>query len=92
MGHLLESFVKAFKPRLVFGIEPSDFVFQKAVKRLRRECRRVKSVKNGFVFRHCDLVSWCREPLENGTPVYDLALCTSVFQYLSDDEIRFFNL
>jgi hypothetical protein len=58
------------------GLEPSGHAFSKG-KRL---------LKNYQVkLREEDLVSWCNRKEKR---VYDLGICTSIFQYLKNDEIR----
>lgn len=83
LGHLFEEVLKAFIPYRAMGIEPSPHAFDLVVK---RGIAPVESTK--LTLKKMDLKSWC----EDQTPksrFWDLGLCTSVLQYLSDEEIEF---
>lgn len=71
-GHLLKEMVRTFKPIYAEGIEPSAHVFKKF---------RHADVST----KHTDLYSWTQTPHRK---IFDLGICTSVLQYLSDKEIK----
>ncbi len=73
LGHLLREMRRTFKPRLVHGIEPSEYAFKK----LRLPGARLWQQ---------DLLDWARD--EKKERIYDLALCNSVLQYLSEKELK----
>lgn len=72
-GKLFKEMVKTFRPKRALGLEPSTHIY--------RRFRAPEGVRT----EHTDIVSWCRRPCR-GT--FDLGLCTSVLQYLSDAEIK----
>jgi trans-aconitate methyltransferase len=71
-GHLLKEMVRTFKPIYAEGIEPSEYVFKKF---------RSPQVTTARL----DLHGWCQK---HHRRIFDLGICTSVLQYLSDREIR----
>ncbi len=83
LGHLFEALLKEYKPYKAEGIEPSAYAFNIVKK---REINKVESTK--FKLHQMDIVTWCKKN-ENLKKSYDLGICTSVFQYLSDEEIEF---
>ena len=80
-GHLFREMLKAFIPYKAVGIEPSPYAFKKAKP---DKLRPVESTD--LKLYEEDLVSWCRKERKNNT--FDLGICTSVFQYLSDKELK----
>lgn len=82
LGHLLSEMIDAFMPYCVDGIEPSPHAFHHV--RV-EDLRRVPSMEVSL--QQMDLLSWCLDSSLDDK-VYDLGLCTSVFQYLSDEEIK----
>jgi len=83
LGHLFESILKEFLPFKAEGIEPSSFAFEKVKE---RKIKPVMSTK--LALFNIDLVTWAKK--QNLKQKYfDLGICTSVFQYLSDDELEF---
>ncbi len=80
MGHLYKEVLKTFQPTKALGIEPSNYAYEKAKKRVDRMEKRNYRVSQN------DLVSFL-EAKKDTKFVYDLGLCTSVFQYLTKDEI-----
>ncbi len=80
-GHLFREMLKAFIPYKAVGIEPSPYAFKKARP---DKLRPVESTD--LKLYEEDLVSWCRKERKNNT--FDLGICTSVFQYLSDKELK----
>ncbi len=82
MGHLLAAVVKAFKPYEVLGLEPSPWAYKQSVDRVQPVSpnMRLKLTK-------MDILTWCRKNNTN-KKCYDLGICTSVLQYLSDAELH----
>lgn len=83
LGHLFEGVLGEFIPYKAHGIEPSPHAF-KIVKQ--RDISPVSSTK--LKLENIDLVSWCKKESQTKKR-FDLGICTSVFQYLSDEEIEF---
>lgn len=83
LGHLFEAVMKEFIPYRALGIEPSEHAFLEVKN---RGISPVESTK--LTLKKIDLVSWCREQTPKSR-WYDLGLCTSVLQYLSDEECEF---
>lgn len=83
MGFLFKEIMKAFKPYRALGIEPSDHAFSMSDP---IKLRPVSSTR--LKLKKMDLVSWCKSEAEK-EKWFDLGVCTSVFQYLSDEEIEF---
>jgi hypothetical protein len=83
LGHLFEEVMKAFIPYRAMGIEPSAHAYDLVKK---RGIAPVASTK--LTLKKMDLKSWCEEQNQKSR-YWDLGLCTSVLQYLSDDEIDF---
>ena len=80
-GHLFREMLKAFKPYRAVGIEPSPYAFNKAkIDKLRP----VPSTDLNLFPE--DLVTWCRTERKKNT--FDLGICTSVFQYISDKDLK----
>jgi len=75
LGYLFREFLKFLKPNYALGLEPSAYAFSKGKKLLKNY-----NVK----LREEDIVSWCDKKEKK---VYDLGICTSIFQYLTNDEI-----
>lgn len=80
-GHLFREMMKAFIPHTAVGIEPSDFAFKKA----KIDKLRPVSSTNLSLYQE-DLITWCRTKRKNNE--FDLGICTSVFQYMSDKELK----
>lgn len=83
LGHMFEEMVRLFMPYKAHGIEPSSFAFQSFKKRYAKPATSIK-----LKLEETDLVSWCKRRSEK-SKYYDLGICTSVFQYLSEEEIDF---
>lgn len=81
LGYLFEKVLAEFIPYKAYGIEPSEYAFKKVVE---RNISPAESTK--FKLEKTDIVSWCtaNKQMKN----FDLGLCTSVFQYLTDEEIK----
>ncbi|HXH29886.1 MAG TPA: class I SAM-dependent methyltransferase [Bacteriovoracaceae bacterium] len=80
-GHLFREMLKAFLPHTAVGIEPSSYAFKKAKP---DKWRVVDSMK--LKIYQEDLLTWCRTNRREKT--FDLGVCTSVFQYLSDKDLK----
>ncbi len=82
LGVLFKEVLKTFKPYRACGIEPSRYPFDLVSK---KKLTNIESTK--LTLLNCDLVSWAMsEPKKEQT--FDLGICTSVFQYLSEEEIK----
>ncbi len=82
MGHLFEEILKTFIPYRAHGIEPSKHPYE-LVKA--RDIRPVDSTK--LTLENVDLVRWAQKSGKKYERRFDLGICTSVFQYLSEEEI-----
>ena len=81
LGHLFEEVLKEFMPYKAVGIEPSEHAFN-IVKE-----RGISPIEStNLKLQQMDLYSWCQKNKEKKKR-YDLGICTSVFQYLSDEVI-----
>ena len=83
LGHLFRHMIRTFLPFTVVGIEPSAHPFNQLE---RESLTDVESVQLSL-FR-MDILSWCLAEDKVWSEPYDLGICTSVFQYLSDPEIE----
>lgn len=82
LGHMLKEFVFQFKPYKVMGVEPSKWAYQKLKK---EDLQQVQTTKVELI--NTDLRSWCQnQRFDKAT--FDLGICTSVFQYLSKEELE----
>lgn len=81
LGILFEEVMKTFIPYRAHGIEPSPFIYNEVLK---RDLRPAESTK--LVLENIDLLSWSQKETKRES-LFDLGICTSVLQYLSDDEI-----
>lgn len=82
LGILFEEVMKTFMPYRAHGIEPSKFIYDQVVK---RDIRPAESTK--LALENTDLVSWAQKEMKKER-IFDLGICTSVLQYLSDEEIK----
>jgi ubiquinone/menaquinone biosynthesis C-methylase UbiE len=80
-GHLFRQMMRTFKPHTAVGIEPSPYAFKKARP---DKFRPVPSTE--LKLYEEDLLTWCRTKRKDNT--YDLGICTSVFQYISDKDLK----
>lgn len=91
LGFLFLETLKTFKPYRAYGIEPSDTAFVPGEKRLKKfHAEKLPSMK--LKLEKMDLLDWAEghkiNRNKNQKPkAFDLGICTSVFQYLSDEEI-----
>lgn len=83
LGILFKEVLKTFKPYRAYGIEPSEHAFLQASK---KKLSPTESTK--LTLENIDLVTWAKKEMKKDK-TYDLGICTSVFQYLSDEEIEF---
>ncbi len=81
-GHLFKEALKQFIPYKAHGIEPSSYVFKKANVEKFRPCASAK-VK----LENIDLKTWALKQTSR-TKAYDLGICTSVLQYLTNEELE----
>ncbi|MBL6990491.1 MAG: class I SAM-dependent methyltransferase [Bacteriovoracaceae bacterium] len=84
LGYLFKESLNCFLPYKALGIEPSPYAFNK-VKR-DRTFAPVSSMKLKLL--KCDLETWCKTEADKHRS-FDLGICTSVFQYLSEEEIDY---
>lgn len=80
-GNLFEEAVNSFMPYRATGIEPSKYVFEIFKKRYKSPADSMK-----LKLKNTDLVSWLSKRNEK-SKFFDLGICTSVFQYLTEEEI-----
>lgn len=81
-GHLFREMLKAFLPHQAIGIEPSPYAFKKAkIDKLR------PVATTELKLYEEDLLTWCRTERKKENK-FDLGICTSVFQYLSDKDLK----
>jgi len=79
-GYLFKQMLKAFIPHKALGIEPSEFIFKKA------KLKNLKPVESTELeLLNIDLLTWSKNPSKR---VYDLGICTSVFQYISTKDLK----
>jgi len=80
-GHLFREMLRAFKPHTAVGIEPSPYAFNK----VKLDKLRPVPTTDLKLFQE-DLITWCQTKRKNNQ--FDLGICTSVFQYLSDKDLK----
>jgi hypothetical protein len=83
LGHLFEAMTKSFTPYRAFALEPSEYAFSQFKKRYQKPEDSMK-----LTLKKWDLVFWCKEQKPRSKH-FDLGICTSVFQYLSDEEVAY---
>ena len=83
LGYIFQQMIDVFLPQRVLGLEPSPYIFQLA---LQQPLTEVKSIDIQLV--NLDLLTWCQTAHDSDRAPFDLGVCTSVFQYLSDWEIE----
>lgn len=80
LGYLFDSVLKRFKPYRAVGIEPSAYAFERGQQVIKAPARtRLKLMP-------MDVATWCSTPRKPQR--FDLGICTSVLQYLSDAQIE----
>ncbi len=85
LGYLFEEVLKTFIPYRAEGIEPSSFAFNEV---LERSISPAESTR--LKLRCIDLMTWSNNlsRQKKKGKRFDLGICTSVFQYLTDEEIE----
>ncbi len=83
LGHILEEALREFIPYKAMGIEPSETAYQEVIN---RSISSIESTKLNLY--QMDLVKWAQK-YESKKVRFDLGICTSVFQYLSKEELEF---
>ncbi len=78
-GYLLKAVITEINAKKAAAVEPSEYAYDRAMKVLKDSPCKIKMHSEG-------LLDWL-DHTKSG-PVYDLGLCTSVFQYLTDDELQ----
>lgn len=81
LGNLLRAMIDAFVPLTVVGIEPSPQPFTAL-----RDAKLTDVETMHIELHQMDALTWCQNSCELAP--FDLGICTSVFQYLSDPEIE----
>jgi hypothetical protein len=81
-GHLFSAMMKEFNPYRACGIEPSKHIFDQVNHKTLKPTESTK-----LTLYNIDLLTWAKKDLKRDR-TFDLGICTSVFQYLSDDEIN----
>jgi hypothetical protein len=81
LGFVFQAVLEAFAPYKALGIEPSPPAFLAAQARLKPPER------TKLRLEQVDLASWCARPDSTKTR-FDLGVCTSVLQYLGDEELE----
>ena len=80
LGYLFDSVLKRFKPYRAVGIEPSAYAFECGQKLIKAPA------KTRLKLMPMDAATWCSQPRKPQR--FDLGICTSVLQYLSDSQIE----
>lgn len=81
LGHLFEAVLKTFIPYKAMAIEPSDYAYRAL------NSRSLKPAASTRLELHqMDMLTWASKGGKFNKH-FDLTLCTSVLQYLEDDEI-----
>jgi len=83
LGYVFAEVLKQFIPHRALGIEPSRYVFEQV---LERDIRPVESTE--LELKCWDIETWARKG-GRYTDAFDLGICTSVFQYLTEEQIDF---
>jgi hypothetical protein len=82
MGVLFREVLKTFIPYKAYGLEPSEYIYnQTNLEKLRP----VESTK--LKIENIDLLNWSQKK-KHFNKCYDLGLCTSVLQYIDDQELE----
>lgn len=83
LGYLFAEVLKTFNPYRAYGIEPSIFPYDEVVKK-----KIAPNDSTKLIIDNIDLVTWAQKKDGKTEKNFDLGLCTSVFQYLTDEEIK----
>ena len=84
LGYLMQAFLDTFKPYSLVGIEPSAHAFHQV--KSREPLTDIETMHIELI--QTDMLSWFQNNQHNYLQPYDLGICTSVFQYLSDNEMN----
>ena len=86
LGILFKESLRVFKPYRALGIEPSLTAFEKVSKKVEdKKFTSIESIKLKVL--NVDIKTWCLTQPKK-PEIFDLGICTSVFQYLSDEDIE----
>ena len=81
LGHLSAAVIRKFKPWRFHGLEPSEPAYKKGG-------ARISKLPYSKLKLDCtDLLTWAKKQPTDAR-YFDLGICTSVFQYLTDQEIK----
>lgn len=80
LGEMLKNFVKEFEPYRYAGIEPSEYPYNKVMSQSWHKN------SNGRFF-NMGLAQWA-ESKKKELKSFDLGICTSVFQYIDDEQLE----
>ncbi|MBV7333286.1 class I SAM-dependent methyltransferase [Chloroflexi bacterium TSY] len=83
LGYLFHAMIDLFTPHTVIGVEPSSYAYRHV---RQRELSDVESTQ--ITLLQTDLLSWCQNQQSLYQGPFDLGICSSVFQYLTDHEIQ----
>ena len=82
LGHMLKEVLNIFKPYRALGLEPSEYAYKKV------KAKNIAPIESmNLKLQNMDLATWARD-LAPKQKKFDLGLCTSVLQYLTDDELE----
>jgi hypothetical protein len=81
LGHLFAAVLEEVRPYKALGIEPSGHAFARAKARLS------PPDQTKLRMLQVDLAGWCRAS-DTARDRFDLGVCTSVLQYLTDEELE----
>ena len=82
LGFLFEAVLKEFYPYRAVGLEPSEHAFNTVKK---RQINPVQSAR--FSLKKQSIQKWA-ESVKPKSKWFDLGLCTSVFQHLSEEDLQ----
>lgn len=82
LGILFAEVLKTFVPYRAHGIEPSKHAYDLVIEKKITPTETTK-----LVLENIDLVSWAQKEMKR-EKIFDLGLCTSVLQYLTDQELK----
>ncbi|MEM7128126.1 MAG: class I SAM-dependent methyltransferase [Chloroflexota bacterium] len=85
LGALFKEMINVFMPHIVIGLEPSPYAYNRLQQVMQNmELTDIESIQIQLL--RMDISQWCQQ--ESQPAEFDLGICTSVFQYLSDAEIQ----
>lgn len=83
LGFLYSEILKEFNPYKTWGLEPSPFAFEKVRERGVPKCPTTQ-----LTLKNWSLEKWATHAVKRNQKWFDLGICTSVFQYLSEDSLK----